>query len=338
MFAMTVHIPFDNSYARLPDRFFVRQPPVPVAAPSLLALNEPLARDLGLDPAVLASPEGIALLAGNAVPEGADPLAQAYAGHQFGGWNPQLGDGGRSCWARWWTGRASAATSSSRAPGARPSRGWATGAPGMGPVLREFRRLGSHALDGRAHDPRPLGRGDGGDDPARARLSRRRARPRGREPHPRGHLPVLLCPRRRGGAGSPHRLRDQAALSGCRGTPWGYCAGGGAAGAARRPLDGSGLHPWRDEHRQHDGLGGDHRLRSLRIHGRLPPRHGVLLHRYLRPLRLPPAAAGRRLEPRAARHRAPSVNGERRRDPRGHRGRSGLRGPLRAGVDPPLRH
>src|SRR5687768_14444319 len=90
---MTLHIPFDNSYARLPDRFFVRQPPVPVAAPRLLALNEPLAEELGLDPAALRSPEGLAMLAGNAVPEGAEPLAQAYAGHQFGGWNPRLGDG-----------------------------------------------------------------------------------------------------------------------------------------------------------------------------------------------------------------------------------------------------
>ncbi len=90
---MTLHIPFDNSYARLPDRFYVRQPPVPVAAPRLLALNEPLAEELGLDPTALLAPEGLAVLAGNAVPGGADPLAQAYAGHQFGGWNPQLGDG-----------------------------------------------------------------------------------------------------------------------------------------------------------------------------------------------------------------------------------------------------
>ncbi|MEI4470413.1 protein adenylyltransferase SelO [Frigidibacter sp. MR17.24] len=90
---MTLHIPFDNSYARLPGRFFARQAPVSVAAPGPIAVNAPLARALGLDPAALAGAEGVAMVAGNLVPEGAEPLAQAYAGHQFGGWNPQLGDG-----------------------------------------------------------------------------------------------------------------------------------------------------------------------------------------------------------------------------------------------------
>ena len=90
---MTLALPFDNSYARLPDRFFARQAPVPVAAPGLIAVNAALARDLGLDPDALAAPEGVAMLAGNAVPDGAEPIAQAYAGHQFGGWVPQLGDG-----------------------------------------------------------------------------------------------------------------------------------------------------------------------------------------------------------------------------------------------------
>jgi serine/tyrosine/threonine adenylyltransferase len=90
---MPLHIPFDNSYARLPARFYVRQSPVPVAAPALIAVNEALARTLGIDVVALATPEGIAVLAGNTVPDGAAPLAQAYAGHQFGGWVPQLGDG-----------------------------------------------------------------------------------------------------------------------------------------------------------------------------------------------------------------------------------------------------
>ncbi|MGR3570827.1 protein adenylyltransferase SelO [Brevirhabdus sp.] len=90
---MTIHFDFDNSYARLPDRFYARQPPAPVRAPRLIALNDALAADLGLDAAALRGPDGVATLAGNAVPEGAEPLAQAYAGHQFGGWVPQLGDG-----------------------------------------------------------------------------------------------------------------------------------------------------------------------------------------------------------------------------------------------------
>lgn len=88
---MTIH--FDNSYARLPTRLFTRQDPVPVIAPALIRLNRPLAAELGLDVGWLASPDGIAMLAGNAFPETAAPLSMAYAGHQFGNWVPQLGDG-----------------------------------------------------------------------------------------------------------------------------------------------------------------------------------------------------------------------------------------------------
>jgi uncharacterized protein YdiU (UPF0061 family) len=86
-------IPFDNSYARLPGTFFTRQAPVPVAAPRLIATNVELARQLGIDPDWLASQEGVEVVAGNTVPEGAEPLASVYAGHQFGSYNPQLGDG-----------------------------------------------------------------------------------------------------------------------------------------------------------------------------------------------------------------------------------------------------
>jgi uncharacterized protein YdiU (UPF0061 family) len=85
--------PLDNSYARLPDRFYARLPPTPVATPKLVKLNVALARQLGFDPEALTSPEGVAMLAGNRVPEGSEPLAQAYAGHQFGNFVPQLGDG-----------------------------------------------------------------------------------------------------------------------------------------------------------------------------------------------------------------------------------------------------
>ncbi len=90
---MSLQIAFDNSYARLPDRFFARLAPEPVAAPALIRLNEALAAELGLDPAGLRATDGVAMLAGNATPPGAEPLAQAYAGHQFGGFVPQLGDG-----------------------------------------------------------------------------------------------------------------------------------------------------------------------------------------------------------------------------------------------------
>ena len=85
--------PFENTYARLPDRFFQRTEPQTVPEPSLIRVNQPLAERLGLDPGVLSSPEGLLILSGNRVPPGAEPLAAVYAGHQFGHFNPQLGDG-----------------------------------------------------------------------------------------------------------------------------------------------------------------------------------------------------------------------------------------------------
>jgi uncharacterized protein YdiU (UPF0061 family) len=88
-----MHISFDNSYARLPNRFHVRLDPTPVAAPKLVRLNAALAETLGIDPSELGGPEGVAVLAGNHVIPGAEPMALAYAGHQFGHFVPQLGDG-----------------------------------------------------------------------------------------------------------------------------------------------------------------------------------------------------------------------------------------------------
>ncbi|WP_439122727.1 protein adenylyltransferase SelO [Marivita sp.] len=88
---MTLQIPFDNSYATLPDSFYARVSPEPVKAPSLIAINTPLARELGIDG--LDDPDVAEVFAGNTVPQGASPLAQLYAGHQFGQYNPQLGDG-----------------------------------------------------------------------------------------------------------------------------------------------------------------------------------------------------------------------------------------------------
>ena len=81
---------FDNSYARLPDRFFARLPPTPVTGARLVRLNEKLAWHLRLDPGMLAAPEGVEILAGNRVPKRGEPLAMAYAGHQFGTFVAQL--------------------------------------------------------------------------------------------------------------------------------------------------------------------------------------------------------------------------------------------------------
>ena len=86
-------IPFDNSYVRLPERFWQRVAPTPVSAPRLIKVNQALASHLGIDPAWVASEEAVQILAGNRVPENTESIATAYAGHQFGGFVPQLGDG-----------------------------------------------------------------------------------------------------------------------------------------------------------------------------------------------------------------------------------------------------
>lgn len=90
---MTAPVSFANSYTALPERFFARVRPTPVGEPKLIALNTALAEELQLDPAWLASPDGVDMLSGRALPPGADPIATAYAGHQFGNFVPQLGDG-----------------------------------------------------------------------------------------------------------------------------------------------------------------------------------------------------------------------------------------------------
>jgi len=90
---MTLQFPFGHTYAALPTNFFARVAPTPVAAPRLIKLNRELAIQLGLDPDQLATPEGAEILSGKRLPEGAEPIAMAYAGHQFGHFVPQLGDG-----------------------------------------------------------------------------------------------------------------------------------------------------------------------------------------------------------------------------------------------------
>ncbi len=86
-------ISFDNSYARLPAQFYTRQSATPVSEPGLIRVNHALAASLGIAEGWLETAEGIASIAGNHTPEGAEPLAAVYAGHQFGSYNPQLGDG-----------------------------------------------------------------------------------------------------------------------------------------------------------------------------------------------------------------------------------------------------
>ncbi|MDG1021665.1 MAG: YdiU family protein [Emcibacteraceae bacterium] len=88
-----MQIPFDNSYARLPENFFKKVNPSAPPEPTLIRVNTELADIMGIDVDWLQSKEGLAMLSGQALPKGSDPIAMAYAGHQFGGWSPKLGDG-----------------------------------------------------------------------------------------------------------------------------------------------------------------------------------------------------------------------------------------------------
>ena len=83
---------FDNTYARLPQQFYTRTTPTPVRSPAMALFNRSLAEAMGLRPDIFESEECISVFAGNAIPQGAEPIAQAYAGHQFGHFN-MLGDG-----------------------------------------------------------------------------------------------------------------------------------------------------------------------------------------------------------------------------------------------------
>lgn len=133
---MALTIPFDNSYSRLPDRFFTRLDPVPVKEPRLIAFNDALAARLGLDPGT--SEEMALAFAGNRPPEGATPLAQAYAGHQFGGFSPQLGDGRANLLGEVLDDQGNRWDIQLKGSGPTPYSRMGDGRAWLGPVLREY--------------------------------------------------------------------------------------------------------------------------------------------------------------------------------------------------------
>ena len=120
--------PFDNSYARLPERLYTKLPPTPVKAPKLIAFNTALAAQLSIKGA----PEDT-VFAGNTVPKDAEPLAQVYAGHQFGSWNPQLGDGRAIL-----LGEVAGHDIQLKGSGPTPYSRMGDGRAWLGPVLREY--------------------------------------------------------------------------------------------------------------------------------------------------------------------------------------------------------
>ncbi|WP_429472447.1 protein adenylyltransferase SelO [Neobacillus sp. B4I6] len=134
----------DNSYARLPDLFFTRTDPTPVRSPKLIILNNRLATSLGLNLQELESKNGVAVFAGNRIPEGAMPLAQAYAGHQFGHFT-KLGDGRAILLGEQITPKGERYDIQLKGPGRTPYSRGGDGRAGLGPMLREY--IISEAMD-----------------------------------------------------------------------------------------------------------------------------------------------------------------------------------------------
>jgi len=126
-----------HSYAALPASLHHQTSPTPVRAPELVILNAPLARELGLHPDHLASPQGIAILAGNALPPGSLPLCQAYAGHQYGHFTT-LGDGRAILLGEQITPDQRRADIQLKGSGPTPFSRRGDGRAALGPMLREF--------------------------------------------------------------------------------------------------------------------------------------------------------------------------------------------------------
>ena len=127
----------DSSYARLPELFFTRLNPIAVCSPKLIILNSPLATSLGLNIQALQSKDGVAVLAGNRIPEGALPLAQAYAGHQFGHF-ALLGDGRAVLLGEQITPQGERVDIQLKGSGRTPYSRGGDGRAALGPMLREF--------------------------------------------------------------------------------------------------------------------------------------------------------------------------------------------------------
>lgn len=131
-------IPFDNSYARLPERFFRPVQPTKVSKPRLVKFNEPLARELGLSLDATDSDELAQIFSGNVIPEGASSLAMAYAGHQFGNFVPQLGDGRAILLGEVVDIHGRRRDLQLKGPGPTPFSRRGDGRAALGPVLREY--------------------------------------------------------------------------------------------------------------------------------------------------------------------------------------------------------
>ena len=128
---------FDNSYERLPGAFFRKVDPTPVAQPSFFITNPPLAEELGLNPHALFSEEGLEVLSGNALPDGASSIAMAYMGHQFG-YPSILGDGRAILLGEQITPAGERMDIQLKGAGRTPFSRMGDGRAALGPMIREY--------------------------------------------------------------------------------------------------------------------------------------------------------------------------------------------------------
>lgn len=131
-------IPFSNTYIKLPEHFYQRVEPAKVPFPTLIAVNDELAAELGIDPDWLKSDAGLAVLSGNEIAAGSEPLAQAYAGHQFGGFSPQLGDGRAVLLGEVIDANGDRKDIQLKGSGRTPFSRGGDGKAALGPVMREY--------------------------------------------------------------------------------------------------------------------------------------------------------------------------------------------------------
>jgi len=134
----SVSIDFDNSFAKLSSDFYASLSPTAVADPALIVINDALSEYLGINPEQLRSDEGIQVLSGNKLAKGSEPLAMAYAGHQFGGWAPQLGDGRALLLGEVLAGDGERYDIQLKGAGRTPFSRGGDGRNWIGPVLREY--------------------------------------------------------------------------------------------------------------------------------------------------------------------------------------------------------
>ena len=293
---------FDDSFVRELEGLFVPWQGAPVAEPRLLALNEELAAELGVDPASLRSDAGVDVLVGKVVPEGATPVAQAYAGHQFGSYSPRLGDGRALLLGEVVDVHGNRRDLHLKGSGRTPFARGGDGKAAVGPMLREY-VIGEamHALG--IPTSRALAVVATGEDILREAVLPGAVLARVAASHIRvGTFQYAAM------TDDPDLVRRLADYAIARHHPQAAEAENPYVAFYESVIESQaslvaqwmlvGLHPRRHEHRQHGDLRRDDRLRALRVHGRVRSRDGLQLDRPRRPLRVRQPAARRPVEPR----------------------------------------